>query len=70
MKRLIIATAFILLLHNTAFSQTTGTAGYFANDTESYPSLKVYDAKINSLDAAAKGAQGTGIHRSFLPVSG
>ncbi len=57
MKRLIIITAFILSLHNTVSSQTMALQDILHTILNSYPSLKVYDAQINSLDAAAKGAR-------------
>jgi len=57
MKQLIISLASILLVHGKTSSQTLELKDVMDSIRQSYPSLKVLDAKINSLDAAAKGAR-------------
>ena len=57
MKRLIIVIASVLLVPVKTFSQTLELKDVMDSIRQSYPSLKVYDAKISSLDAAAKGAR-------------
>ena len=57
MKQLIISLVFILPGHVKIFSQTLELKDVMDSIRQSYPSLKVLDAKINSLDAAAKGAR-------------
>ncbi len=56
-KQLIIVIASILLVHVKASSQMLELKDVVDSIRQSYPSLKVLDAKINSLDAAAKGAR-------------
>ena len=57
MKQLIISLASILFVHGKTSSQTLELKDVMDSIRQSYPSLKVLDAKINSLDAAAKGAR-------------
>ena len=57
MKQLIIVITSVLLVHVKTSSQTLELKDVVDSIRQSYPSLKVYDAKINSLDAAAKGAR-------------
>jgi outer membrane protein, heavy metal efflux system len=57
MKHLIISLASILLVHGKTSSQTLELKDVMDSIQQSYPSLKVLDAKIKSLDAAAKGAR-------------
>jgi len=57
MKQLIISLASILLVHGKTSSQTLELKDVMDSIRQSYPSLKVLDAKINSLDAAANGAR-------------
>jgi outer membrane protein TolC len=47
----------VLLLHTSASAQILELPDILNNVQRSYPSLKMYDAEIQSLDAAAKGAR-------------
>lgn len=57
MKRFLIGLLFILPLHQIAVAQTLELSNVLNTVQQSYPSLKMYDADIQSLDAAAKGAK-------------
>jgi len=57
MKRFITTLLFILLLHKTGVTQTLELRDILDTIQHSYPSLKMYDTEIQSLDAAAKGAK-------------
>ena len=48
-------------MSQTSFAQTLKLQDILDSIQQSYPSLKIYDAEIQSLDAAAKGA------RSWMP---
>lgn len=57
MKRFYIAMFLIMLVLQTATAQTLKLGDILDSIQQSYPSLKMYDAEIQSLDAAAKGAR-------------
>jgi outer membrane protein TolC len=57
MKRTFISIITILLMYQTAAAQTLMLADILDSIQQSYPSLKMYDANAQSLDAAAKGAR-------------
>lgn len=57
MKQLLKLIIPILLLHKSASAQILELPDILNNVQRSYPSLKMYDADIQSLDAAAKGAR-------------
>lgn len=57
MKRFITTILFTFLLHKTGVTQTLELHDILDTIQHSYPSLKMYDAEIQSLDAAAKGAK-------------
>lgn len=57
MKQLLKLIIPILLLHTSASAQILELPDILNNVQRSYPSLKMYDADIQSLDAAAKGAR-------------
>jgi outer membrane protein TolC len=57
MKRYFIIIVSWLLLHQSASAQTLKLPDILDTVQHSYPSLKIYDAEIQSLNAAAKGAR-------------
>ena len=57
MKQFLIAIAFVFVLHQTASAQTLELNEVLNTIEQAYPSLKVYEAEAQSLDAAAKGAR-------------
>ncbi len=57
MKRFFIVIAYLLALHKMSSAQTLELNNILDSVQHSYPSLKMYDAEIQSLDAAAKGAR-------------
>ncbi len=57
MKRFLIIMVSLLLLHEMSKAQTLELDDILNTVQQSYPSLKMYDAEIQSLDAAAKGAR-------------
>ena len=61
MKRFLIIIISLLVLHQMSKAQTLELDDILNTVQQSYPSLKMYDAQIQSLDAAAKGA------RSWMP---
>lgn len=61
MKRIFIILLSACLMSQTSFAQTLKLQDILDSIQQSYPSLKIYDAEIQSLDAAAKGA------RSWMP---
>ena len=56
-RRLFIIIATVLSLHQLSNAQTLGLNDILKNVQQAYPSLKMYDAEIQSLDATAKGAR-------------
>src|SRR3954466_6402184 len=56
MKRILIM-LLVLLLHHLASAQVLQLNDVLDTIQQSYPSLKMYDAEVQSLDAAAKGAK-------------
>jgi outer membrane protein TolC len=57
MKRFFIVIISLLMLKQLASAQTLELHDVLNTVQKSYPSLKMYDAEIQSLDAAAKGAR-------------
>lgn len=57
MKKLFLILVTITLMQSIASSQTLQLNSILDSVQQSYPSLKMYDAQIQSLDAAAKGAR-------------
>lgn len=57
MKRIFVFTSLMILLHKTSSAQILKLNDILDSIQLSYPSLKMYDAEIQSLDAAAKGAR-------------
>jgi outer membrane protein, heavy metal efflux system len=57
MKQFLIVIASIFVLHEISGAQTLQLNDVLNTVQQSYPSLKRYDAQIQSLDAAAKGAR-------------
>lgn len=57
MKRISIVIAAIFFMENVVSAQTLQLEVVLDSIQQSYPSLKMYDAQIQSLDAAAKGAR-------------
>src|SRR6478609_8811429 len=57
MKRVFLIIISVFALHHIGLSQTLKLEDILDSIQQSYPSLKMYDAQIQSLDAAAKGAR-------------
>src|SRR5882724_4686535 len=57
MKRIFAISLIIGWLHQPAMAQTMKLADILDSIRQSHPSVKMYDAEIRSLDAAAKGAR-------------
>ena len=57
MKRFLIIIISLIVLHQMSKAQTFELDDILNKVQQSYPSLKMYDAQIQSLDAAAKGAR-------------
>jgi outer membrane protein TolC len=57
MKRSLVIMVSILLLHEVSKAQPLELDDILNTVQQSYPSLKMYDAEIHSIDAAAKGAR-------------
>ena len=57
MKKILVIIILNFLISNAALTQTVKLPDILDSIETSYPSLKMYDAQIQSLDAAAKGAR-------------